>query len=140
MRRPLALALLLLVPVVATGQVKTATELKAEAEAMLETFPHKNSAAASVYRGTIVFLNYCTTCHGTNADGLGRAAKIYNPKPANLRMSLKNDAYKQQIVRRGGQMMGRSEFMPAWGEELTDEQISDVVKYLRSIAPADAPN
>jgi mono/diheme cytochrome c family protein len=36
-------------------------------------------------------------------------------------------------VRTGGKALARSEFMPPWGEELTDEQISDVVSYLQSI-------
>ncbi len=37
------------------------------------------------------------------------------------------------IVRKGGKEMGRSEFMPPWGEELTDEQISDVVHYIDTL-------
>lgn len=88
---------------------------------------------AIAFRGSLVFFNYCVTCHGPNADGNGRAAKLYDPRPANLRASDKNDAYMRQIIRRGGKAMGRSEFMPPWGEELTDEQIGDVTAYLQSI-------
>jgi mono/diheme cytochrome c family protein len=88
---------------------------------------------AQVFRGSLVFFNYCVTCHGPNADGNGRAAKLYDPRPANLRRSDKNAQYMQLIVRMGGKRMGRSEFMPPWGEELTDEQIGDVVAYLQSI-------
>jgi mono/diheme cytochrome c family protein len=88
---------------------------------------------AARFRGSLVFLNYCVTCHGPNADGNGRAAKLYDPRPANLRRSDKNAQYMQLIVRMGGKRMGRSEFMPPWGEELTDEQIGDVVAYLQSI-------
>jgi mono/diheme cytochrome c family protein len=88
---------------------------------------------ASQFRGSLVFFNYCITCHGTNADGNGRAARLYNPRPANLRNSDKNEAYMKLIVSRGGQAMSRSEFMPPWGEELTQEQIGDVVAYLQSI-------
>jgi len=101
--------------------------------------PLKDSVEASVLRGNIVFRNYCVLCHGLDADGQGRAARMYNPKPANLRESMVSDAYKERIVRQGGKRMGRSEFMPPWGEELTDEQIVDVVRYLRSIAPSGAP-
>ena len=50
-----------------------------------------------------------------------------------LRMSDKNDAYFGLIIRKGGAAMGRSEFMPAWEAELTNEQIGDLVAYLRSI-------
>jgi mono/diheme cytochrome c family protein len=52
----------------------------------------KNSRDAATFRGGLVFANYCVTCHGINADGNGRAARLYNPKPANLRISEKNDA------------------------------------------------
>ena len=96
----------------------------------------KDSVDAATFRGGLVFANYCVTCHGINADGNGRAARLYNPKPANLRMSDKNDAYLGLIVRKGGAAMGRSEFMPTWEAELTNEQISDVIAYLRSINAA----
>lgn len=104
--------------------------------------PHKNTQGsllskdshdAATFRGGLVFANYCATCHGTNADGNGRAARLYNPRPANLRASDKNDAYFGLIVRRGGAALGRSEFMPSWEAELTHEQITDLVAYLRSI-------
>jgi mono/diheme cytochrome c family protein len=88
---------------------------------------------ASIFRGSLVFFNYCVTCHGPNADGNGRAARLYDPRPANLRASDKNAEYMRLIVRRGGKAMARSEFMPPWGEELTDEQVGDVVSYLQSI-------
>jgi mono/diheme cytochrome c family protein len=88
---------------------------------------------AAHFRGSLVFVNYCVTCHGPNADGRGRAAKLYDPKPANLRESDKNAAYMKLIVSKGGQSVARSQYMPPWGEELTEEQISDVVAYLQSI-------
>ena len=93
----------------------------------------KDSVDAATFRGGVVFANYCVTCHGINADGNGRAARLYNPKPANLRMSDKNDTYLGLIVRKGGAALARSEFMPSWEAELTNEQISDLVAYLRSI-------
>lgn len=93
----------------------------------------RDTRDAAVFRGGLVFKNYCVTCHGMNADGNGRAAKLYNPRPANLRTSDKNDAYYALIIRNGGQQLGRSEFMPPWGAELTEEQMKDVVIYLRSI-------
>ena len=96
----------------------------------------KDSVDAATFRGGLVFANYCVTCHGINADGNGRAARLYNPKPANLRMSDKNDAYYALIVRKGGATVGRSEFMPSWEAELTNEQIADLVAYLRSINAA----
>ena len=94
---------------------------------------------ATEVRGSLVSCNYCLTCHGPNADGNGRAARLYNPRPANLRASDKTAAYMQLMIRRGGKAMGRSEFMPPWGDELTEEQIADVTAYLQSINTRHAP-
>lgn len=93
----------------------------------------RDSTDARVFRGGLVYANYCVTCHGFNADGNGRAARLYDPKPANLRMSDKNDAYFGLIIRMGGEAVSRSPFMPPWGDELTEEQTNDLVAYLRSI-------
>lgn len=93
----------------------------------------RESADAAVFRGSLVYANYCVTCHGMNADGNGRAASLFVPRPANLRTSDKNDAYMVLIVRMGGEKLGRSPKMPPWGEELTDEQIHDVVAFVRSV-------
>lgn len=93
----------------------------------------RDSRDAAVFRGGLVYANYCVTCHGVNADGNGRAARLHNPRPANLRASDKNDAYIRLIVARGGEAVGRSPGMPPWGEELTDEQINDVTAFVRSV-------
>jgi mono/diheme cytochrome c family protein len=122
-KQPLAVIVLMACSAVALG-----------AEPKAAAFPHVDTPEASIFRGNIVFKNYCILCHGAKADGTGRAAKLYTPKPANLLLSDKNDAYKEMIIRQGGGAIGRSEFMPPWGKELTDEQIKDVVAYLRSIS------
>ncbi|MBL0087921.1 MAG: cytochrome c [Ideonella sp.] len=93
----------------------------------------RDSVDAAVFRGGLVYANYCVTCHGMNADGNGRAARLYEPRPANLRATDKNDGYMTLIVRAGGERLGRSPKMPPWGEELTDEQIRDVVAFVRSV-------
>jgi cytochrome c oxidase cbb3-type subunit 3 len=87
----------------------------------------------AVKRGEVVYKTNCILCHGVNADGKGRAAKLYDPPPANLTRSDKNDDYKTFIIRLGGKAMGRSEVMPAWGGQLSEQEIADVVRYLRSI-------
>jgi mono/diheme cytochrome c family protein len=93
----------------------------------------RDTADAAVIRGSIAFRTYCVLCHGAEGRGDGRAAKMYTPRPANLTVSPFNDAYKEMIIRGGGASVGRSAFMPPWGDELTDEQIRDVVAYLREL-------
>jgi mono/diheme cytochrome c family protein len=131
MRKLLALAALLALGLPAHAQLSNAYAqvVAATAKPLLA----RDGPDAQTFRGSLVFFNYCVTCHGPNADGNGRAAKLYNPRPANLRASDKNLAYMRVIVRGGGKAIGRSEFMPPWGEELTEEQIDDVTLYLQSI-------
>jgi cytochrome c oxidase cbb3-type subunit III len=84
-------------------------------------------------RGEVVYKTNCILCHGVKADGKGRASVLFDPPPANLTLSDKNDEYKKMIITLGGKAMGRSEVMPIWGEQLSEQQIDDVVAYLRTI-------
>ena len=90
--------------------------------------------ASAKRRGEALFQYYCATCHGTAADGRGRAALLYDPKPSNLRRSVVNDTYRALIIRNGGETVGRSGAMPPWREELSESQTHDVIVFLRSIA------
>ena len=87
----------------------------------------------SVNRGEVVFKTNCILCHGLKGDGNGRAAKLYDPPPANLTRSDKNDDYKRMIITLGGAAMGRSPVMPVWGEQLSTQEIDDVVNYLKTL-------
>lgn len=100
----------------------------------------RDSTDAAVVRGGIVFRTYCVLCHGAAGKGDGRAAKMYTPRPANLTISPFNDAYKEMIIRGGGASVGRSSFMPPWGDELTDEQIQDLIAFLRELRKTGAPS
>lgn len=132
MTRPRRTAAVLLAALAAAGGQAQAQAPSHPPDAQGALLP-RDSREAAIFRGGLVFANYCVTCHGINADGNGRAARLYNPKPANLRVSDKNDAYFKLIIQLGGQAMGRSEFMPPWGAELTNEQMNDLVSYIRSI-------
>jgi mono/diheme cytochrome c family protein len=104
-----------------------------QAPAMATDDVHKASPEASAVRGGVAYRTYCVLCHGATAEGNGRAARLYNPPPANLVRSPYNNEYWELIIRRGGGPMGRSSFMPPWGEQLTDEQIRDLVVFVRTL-------
>ncbi len=92
-----------------------------------------------VKRGEVVFKTNCVLCHGVNADGKGRASVLFDPPPADLTRSDKNDMYKTMIITMGGAAMGRSEVMPVWGEQITKQEIEDVVAYLRTVLVVPPP-
>jgi cytochrome c oxidase cbb3-type subunit 3 len=93
----------------------------------------------AVKRGQVVFKTNCILCHGVNADGKGRAARIMNPPPADLTRSDKNDLYKEMIITMGGEAMGRSPQMPVWGQQLSTQEIKDVISYLRTVLVVPPP-
>lgn len=90
-------------------------------------------------RGETVFKTNCILCHGIKGDGQGRASVLYNPRPANLTKSDKNDFYKKMIITMGGAAMGRSAVMPIWGQQISEQEIDDVVVYLRTILVVPPP-
>jgi cytochrome c oxidase cbb3-type subunit 3 len=89
-----------------------------------------------VRRGEVVFKTNCVLCHGIRADGKGRAAKLYDPPPADLTRSDKSDEYKEKIIRSGGEALRRSSGMPPWEGRLTKVEIADIIKYLQAILAA----
>ncbi len=93
----------------------------------------KDTLEASVIRGRLVYQNYCTLCHGKEGKGDGRAARLHTPPPFNLTLSAAPREYTAQVVRRGGEAMSRGKGMPPWGDQLTDEQVNDILNYLFSI-------
>ena len=93
----------------------------------------RDTADAAVIRGSIAFRTFCVLCHKTKSQKENRTTHKKTPRPANLTVSPFNDTYKEMIIRGGGASVGRSAYMPPWGDELTDEQIRDVVAFLREL-------
>lgn len=94
---------------------------------------HRDTPEASVFRGKVVYHNYCVICHGKEYDGNGRVAKIHNPKPVNLLTSRLPDTFVTDIVRKGGEGVGRYKGMPPFEEQLTEEQLTDVIRFILSL-------
>jgi mono/diheme cytochrome c family protein len=45
-----------------------------------------------------------------------------------------SDEFLMNIISKGGAAVGKSSFMPAWGGVLKENQLQDLLAYLRSIA------
>lgn len=96
------------------------------------------ASGADVSKGKAIYDQYCAGCHGSTGKGDGPAAGALNPKPRDLSdkayaRSLK-DEYLFQITKDGGAAVKKSPLMPAMGKTLKDDQIKDLVAYLRSLA------
>jgi mono/diheme cytochrome c family protein len=73
----------------------------------------------------------CASCHGASGKGNGPAATALNPKPTDFAdcksMTPISDETLFKAIKGGGQ----TPMMPSWGGSLTDQQIKDLVTYIR---------
>jgi len=98
-----------------------------------KTNPLANDPAAA-QAGKQIYESDCSTCHGTDARGDGPAAASLDPKPIDLadRQTNLSDAYFFWRISEGSAMLSIDSQMPAWKGILSDEQIWQVITYLRT--------
>ncbi len=95
--------------------------------------------------GKKLYATYCSSCHGDNGKGDGPASKAFSVKAGDHTngtiMNSVSDKFLFEIISKGGGTVGKSTFMPAWGNQLGEKQINDLIAYIRSIAdpPYKAP-
>ncbi|MBL26339.1 MAG: cytochrome C [Rhodospirillaceae bacterium] len=84
--------------------------------------------------GEKLFLQYCRGCHGK--DGRG-GAQTFMPHVDTLTkkgyIELVPNDYLFLVISDGGRAVGKSAYMPAWGEKLSDEEIVDIISHIRSL-------
>jgi mono/diheme cytochrome c family protein len=87
--------------------------------------------AAPVQR---VYLSECAACHGANGRGSWRAT-IFLIRPGDLAdprtLAASSDEYLFELIKHGGATIGKPG-MPSFGFHLSDEQIRDLVRYVRT--------
>jgi mono/diheme cytochrome c family protein len=98
-----------------------------------KTNPMANNSTAA-QAGKQIFDTNCSPCHGTDARGDGPAAASLDPKPADLAdlESRFSDAYMFWRISEGGAMPPFNSKMPSWKGTLSENQIWQVVTYLRT--------
>jgi len=88
--------------------------------------------------GNADYQTYCASCHGQTGGGDGPVAQALSPKPArhndgNYMNSLTDD-YLFKVIKLGGASVGKSQMMAPWGASLSDQQIRNVIAYIRTLA------
>ena len=84
----------------------------------------------SIERGQVLYATNCATCHGVGGRGDGPAAPGLNPPPADLALHVPLHPEADTYAFIEGGFPGTA--MPAWGDQLNDQQIWDLVNFLRS--------
>lgn len=89
-------------------------------------------------KGKEIFVKSCGTCHGNTGKGDGPAGAALNPKPKDLTdkayMSKLDDTYLTNIIGKGGPAIGKSPLMPPFNGSLKEQDIKDIIAYIRSLA------
>lgn len=106
--------------------------LLASVAAMLY-FPHPVPKRATPAQR--LYLTHCASCHGANGEGSWRAT-LFLMRPGNLAdarvMDALSDEYLETLIKNGGAALGKPG-MPAFGYHLSDDEIRDLIRYLRTL-------
>jgi len=87
---------------------------------------------ASITRGQEVYITYCLSCHMLEGNGI---ENLYPPlAKSDYLMADKKRSIQQVLYGASGEMKvnGKSYNAPMAGFDLTDEQASDVLNYIRN--------
>lgn len=100
--------------------------------------PKTEKAVGDMAAGKAKFEQNCAVCHGTGGKGDGPGAAALNPKPRDYTnasyMKTRSDAELRKVIKEGGAASGFSAVMPPWGGTLSDQDITNVIAYIRSFA------
>ena len=95
----------------------------------------------SIKRGQAVYKKQCVPCHGAKGDGAGFLAAGLDVKPRDFRQGIyKFSSTKTgqlptiEDIEKATRLGVPDTTMPAWGQFLTPEQISDVSRYITTFS------
>lgn len=95
------------------------------------------TAPGDAVSGQKLFQTYCYVCHGSKGRGDGVAARNLQTKPRDLTdrrvMSTHTDEQLFDAIRYCCSNMHRSLAMPDWGEHLQEQEVWDLVAYVRTL-------
>lgn len=90
-----------------------------------------------------LYATHCAACHGPGGKGDGPRAEVIRSLMPDLSdaaaMGKVDDAFLFEMIKKGSSQFGRSNAMPAWGMQLTDDEIRALVAYLRTLASPAQP-
>jgi len=93
-----------------------------------------HSPEPGIPTGHLLYNQHCLRCHGVALDGKGPDAASLKVPPANFHLylsRLKDDADLKKTIKEGKQFLG----MHNWEDTFNDEQVRDLILYIRSAAP-----
>ncbi len=87
----------------------------------------------AVVEGEKIYRERCESCHGEDGRGDGPLAPSLNPKPGSLVEGGLSDQYLFWRISEGGLMEPFNSVMPAWKMILNEDQIGQIIAFIRSV-------
>jgi mono/diheme cytochrome c family protein len=92
-------------------------------------------AAVETVTAEQMFQDTCSRCHGAQGNGDGPDGATLATHPRNFHdcdiMAKDSDEKVFEEIKGGSASIGRSNDMPSWGEALTDDEIRNLLAYVR---------
>ena len=116
------------------GAKSAAADKPVPADYAGKTNPFSGQADAAD-AGKQIYTDNCASCHGDGGKGDGPAGSSLDPKPADLVtiMATKQDDLVHWVISEGAAANGKSASMVAWKGTLSDDEIWQVITYLRTL-------
>ncbi len=94
-------------------------------------------------QGRRIFYQHCVWCHADSTPAGPSNRSNVTPEPPLMNdsavLTKESDASLHKVIALGGSGVGKSAMMPPYGETLSQEEIDDVIAYIRVIAAPEAP-
>ena len=88
-------------------------------------------------QGKILFMKYCSVCHGEQGKGDGFNAYNLDPKPRDFTdpraMAGIEDETLLTTIMDGGKGVNKSPLMPAWGGRMSKLETEYVIEYVKAL-------
>ncbi|MBI2089331.1 MAG: cytochrome c [Deltaproteobacteria bacterium] len=106
--------------------------------AWLFAIPLFAQAKGDAKRGQDLYLEKCVLCHGSQGEGWDWTKKVAKP-PVSVPdlaqvVSKRSDEFLFEILKGGGEAVGQTRFMPPFGFQLSDQEVWDIVAYIRLLS------
>lgn len=89
-------------------------------------------------KGEDLYLEKCVLCHGSQGEGWDWSKKVAKPPipvPDLAKVApQQSDDYLFNVVKGGGEAIGKTRFMPPFEFQLSDQDVWDIVAYMRTLS------